>query len=80
MITAEQVRAARAMLRMEQAVLAEAAGVSVETVKRLEAQDGPLLTGRAATINAIEKALVKAGVEFTNGEEPGVKLRAKRRK
>jgi hypothetical protein len=65
---------------MEQAVLAEAAGVSVETVKRLEAQDGPLLTGRAATINAIEKALVKAGVEFTNGEEPGVKLRAKRRK
>jgi len=80
LITAEQVRAARAMLRMEQAVLAEAAGVSVETVKRLEAQDGPLLTGRAATINAIEKALVKAGVEFTNGEEPGVKLRAKRRK
>lgn len=68
------------MLRMEQSELAAAAGVSVETVKRLEAQDGPLLTGRAATINAIEKALVKAGIDFTNGDEPGVKLRSKRRR
>lgn len=68
------------MLRMEQSELAAAAGVSVETVKRLEAQDGPLLTGRAATVNAIEKALVKAGIDFTNGDEPGVKLRSKRRR
>jgi len=78
LLTAEQVRAARAMLRMEQSELAKAAGVSVETVKRLEAQDGPLLAGRAATLNAIEKALSKAGVEFTNGEAPGVRLKAKR--
>lgn len=68
------------MLRMEQSTLAEAAGVSVETVKRLESQDGPLLSGRAATIDAIEKALTKAGVDFTNGDEPGVKLRSKRKR
>jgi len=80
LLTAEQIRAARAMLRLEQSELAAAAGVSVETVKRLEAQDGPLLTGRAATIDAIEKALIKAGVEFTNGDEPGVKLRAKKKR
>lgn len=80
MLTAEQVRAARAMLRMEQSELAAAAGVSVETVKRIEGQDGPLLTGRAATIDAIEKALIKAGVDFTNGDAPGVKLRIKRKR
>ena len=59
---------------------AKAAGVSVETVKRLEGQDGPLMSGRAATIDAIEKALIKAGIEFTNGDEPGVKLRAKKKR
>ncbi len=68
------------MLRMDQSVLADAAGISVETVKRLEAQDGPLQAGRAATISAIERALTSAGVEFTNGDEPGVKLRAKRKR
>ncbi len=78
MLSAEQIRAARAMLRWEQTALAEAAGVSAETVKRLEAQDGPLLAGRAATIDAIEKALIKAGIEFTNGDAPGVRMPAKR--
>ena len=37
------------------------------TMKRL-AQRRPLLTDRAATIDAIEKAQIKAGVEFTNGD------------
>jgi len=78
LLSAEQIRAARAMLRWEQTALAEAAGVSAETVKRLEAQDGPLLAGRAATIDAIEKALIKAGIEFTNGDAPGVRMPAKR--
>ena len=40
--TGEQIRAARAILRMEQTTLAAKAGVSVETVKRLEKFDGPL--------------------------------------
>jgi hypothetical protein len=66
------------MLRMEQSELAEKAQISVETVKRLEAQDGPILTGRAATLDAIERALTKAGVEFTNGDAPGVRMKLKR--
>ena len=78
MVTSEQVRAARAMLRWEQATLAEKAGVSVETIKRLERLDGPLTAGRHATITAIEKAFAKAGVEFTNGEAPGGRLRPKK--
>lgn len=68
------------MLRMDQSTLAEAAGISVETVKRLEAKDGPLQTGRAATIAAIEQAFAGHGIEFTNGGEPGLKLRLKRKR
>jgi transcriptional regulator with XRE-family HTH domain len=73
-------RAARAMLDWTQPQLAEAAGVSVETIKRLERLQGEVTATRVATIDAIEKALVKAGVEFTNGDEPGVKLRGKRKR
>jgi DNA-binding XRE family transcriptional regulator len=80
LLTGEQIRAARAMLRMEQSTLAEEAGISVETIKRLEAQDGPIKAGRAATIAAIEKAFSAHGIEFTNGGEPGLRLRAKRKR
>jgi transcriptional regulator with XRE-family HTH domain len=79
-MTSAQMRAARAMLDWTQPQLAEAAGVSVETIKRLERLEGEVTATRVATIDAIEKALVKAGVEFTNGDEPGVKLRAKRKR
>jgi DNA-binding XRE family transcriptional regulator len=74
-MTAEQLRAARAFLRWEQSMLAEKAGVSVETVKRLEKMDGPLLTVRAATVVAIQAAFEREGMELTNGGEPGVRLR-----
>jgi transcriptional regulator with XRE-family HTH domain len=74
-LTADQLRAARAMLRMDQSALAAASGVSVETIKRLERMEGPLYETRVATVNAIQCALEKAGVEFTNGDQPGVRLR-----
>ncbi|MGU3664564.1 transcriptional regulator [Methylobacterium sp. A49B] len=77
MLTAEQLRAARALIRWEQSTVAEKAGVSVETVKRLEKLDGPLLSTKTATLHALEAAFQVAGVEFTNGGEPGVKLRRK---
>src|SRR6267378_3140272 len=41
-LTSEQVRAARALLRWEQRDLAEASGVSLPSVKRLETQPGAL--------------------------------------
>jgi predicted transcriptional regulator len=74
MLSSEQVRAARAMLRIEQRDLAATAGVSLETVKRIERSPGPI-SALAATVEKIQRALESAGIEFTNGDEPGVKLR-----
>jgi transcriptional regulator with XRE-family HTH domain len=71
---AAQLRAARALLRWDQAEVGDKAAVSVETVKRLEKMDGALLDVRAATVAAIQAAFERAGVEFTNGDAPGVRL------
>ncbi len=73
-------RAARAMLDWSQAKLADESGVSVETIKRLERMDGALEATKVATLDAIRRALIAGGVELTNGHEPGVKLRAKKKR
>jgi len=73
-ITSELVRAARALLRWEQKDLAAASGVSLPSIKRLEIQPGSL-AAQQRTIDAIREAIEKAGVEFTNGGQPGVRLR-----
>ena len=56
--------------------LAEAADVSLPTIKRLEANDGPI-GGRSETGAKIQVALERGGVEFINenGGGPGVRLR-----
>jgi transcriptional regulator with XRE-family HTH domain len=66
-------RAARALLRWSVEDLAKNGNVSVMTVRRAEANDGPvkMLPNNLAAICA---ALESAGVEFTNGNAPGVKL------
>lgn len=74
MLTSEQIRAARALLRWEQRQLAATAGVSVETVRRLEKAPGPV-SAYTGTVEAIRKALETAGVEFTDDDAPGVRLR-----
>jgi predicted transcriptional regulator len=76
MITSEQVRAARALLRIEQKDLADASKVSLASIKRLETQPGPL-AAQPRTVEAIRAALETAGVIFVheNGEGPGVRLR-----
>lgn len=71
MITSEQVRAARALLRMEQRELADLSGVSLRTVARLELEKGPI-RGTFQTVTKIKEALEKRGIEF---EEGGVTLR-----
>ncbi len=77
MLTSEQIRAARALLRWEQKNLAAAAGVSVETIKRLEKKPGRV-SAYVQTVDAIREALETAGVEFLNGDAPGVRLHASR--
>jgi hypothetical protein len=57
--------------------MAAASGVSTPTIKRLEAADGPL-GGRDETVAKIRLALEGAGIEFTNGETPGVRMRRPR--
>ena len=73
-ISVRQVKAARALLDWSQERLAAASGVSIPTVRRLEAMDGEL-RGRAETAERLRAALEAAGVEFTNGDAPGVRLR-----
>src|SRR4051794_5301782 len=68
MITGEQLRAARAMLRWEQAELAARAKVSADTIKRFEASEGEL-RGRNDTLRSITKELEYAGVEFLSAED-----------
>lgn len=76
MLTGEQLRAARAMLKMEQGELSGLSGVSVETIKRLERLDGPL-SANSMTLAGLQGALEREGVIFTpeNGGLAGVKLR-----
>jgi transcriptional regulator with XRE-family HTH domain len=78
-VSVRQIKAARALLGWSQDDLAAMAGVSVPTVKRLEAANG-LLGGREDTSIKLRGALERAGVEFTNGNHPGVRLRKLRRK
>jgi transcriptional regulator with XRE-family HTH domain len=75
-VSIRQIKAARALLGWSQDELASAANVSIPTIKRLEAQDGPL-GGRTDTGDKIAAALEKAGIEFIdeNGGGPGVRVR-----
>jgi len=61
---------ARAAVGLGIRELAAAAKVSMDTVARFER--GEELKER--TIEALQRALEAAGVEFTNGEQPGVRL------
>src|SRR5437660_8654041 len=65
-----QCRMARAALGLGVRELAAAAKVSVDTVARFERGDEL----KQRTIEAIQRALEAAGVEFTNGDQPGVRL------
>jgi transcriptional regulator with XRE-family HTH domain len=65
-----QCRMARAALGWGVRELAAAAKVSTDTVARFERGDEL----KERTIDALQRALEAAGIEFTNGEQPGVRL------
>ena len=71
-IRPEQCRAARGLIDWTRDELAKRSGVTKRTILRFE--DGSPSV-RPATISAIRSALEAAGVTFTNGDEPGVKLK-----
>jgi transcriptional regulator with XRE-family HTH domain len=62
-ITPEQIRAARALLRLEQAELARRAHVSVVTIRRIEGTDGGERV-TPITLDGVRQALEQAGAEF----------------
>jgi DNA-binding XRE family transcriptional regulator len=65
---------ARKLLGWTQRELADASGVTVGTIRVFERGRGQPQT---VTVHSVYTALENAGVEFTNGNEPGVKLKAK---
>jgi predicted transcriptional regulator len=79
-VSIEQLRAARGLLGWSQLELAERAGLSLPTVKRLEGGFGPRVSDVAR--NKLQSAIEEAGVEFLeeNGGGLGVRFRRKRRR
>ena len=63
MITAGQLRAARALLGLDQRELAELSSLSLPTVQRMEACDG-VIRGTVDSLMKLIEALDKAGVEL----------------
>ena len=76
MITSQQIRAARALLRITVVDLANASGVGVATIKRIEAVNG-IPPAHAKTLDQISRSLSDAGIEFigTPDDKPGVRLK-----
>jgi len=80
MLTGPQLKAARALVGLEQRALAEASGVSLPTIQRMEASAGTV-RGVIETLMKVMGALEAAGVEFIGegaasaGGGRGVRLR-----
>jgi transcriptional regulator with XRE-family HTH domain len=78
-ISGNQIKAARALVGMEQSELCERAGVSINTIRNMEATAERVLRVRLDTLYRVQDALKAAGVIFVeeNGEGPGVRLKKK---
>jgi len=80
-ITAAQMRAARALAGIDQKTLAERAGVSLPTIQRMEASDGQV-RGVVDTLVKVIQALEQSGVELIGDDQAserggrGVRLRS----
>ena len=77
MITAEQMRAARALLKWSAQNLADHSGVTWRTIQRLESEVG-IPASRTKNLIKIRKVLEDAGVVFIDQNEesgPGVRLK-----
>ena len=80
MITAQQLKAARALLGMDQRDLAQVADLSLPTIQRMEASDG-VIRGNVDSLMKLIGALERAGVELigegavSDGGGRGVRLK-----
>ncbi len=69
MITAGQMRAARALLGLDQRGLAELSGLSLPTIQRMEASDG-VIRGNVDSLMKLVGALNAAGIELIGDGKP----------
>jgi predicted transcriptional regulator len=78
MISAAQIRAARALIGMSADDLASRSGVSWATVQRFESAYG-IPPSRGGTLERVKATLERAGIEFIGDpiKSPGVQLRAR---
>jgi transcriptional regulator with XRE-family HTH domain len=80
MITAGQIRASRALLGIDQRALADAAGLSLPTIQRMEASDG-VVRGNVDSLMKLIAALDALGIELmtdnavSSGGGRGVRLK-----
>ena len=80
MITGTQMRAARALLGLDQRQLAQAAGLSLPTIQRMEASDG-VVRGNVDSLMKLVDALAASGIELigegaaSSGGGRGVRLK-----
>ena len=65
MLTAAQMRAARALAGIDQRMLAELSGLSVPTIQRMEASDG-VIRANVDSLMKLVSALESAGIELIN--------------
>ncbi len=65
MITAAQMRAARALLQIDQRQLAAQSGLSLPTIQRMEASDG-VVRGNVESLMKLVEALQRGGIELIN--------------
>jgi transcriptional regulator with XRE-family HTH domain len=83
LLTAGQLRAARALLGVDQKEFADKAGVSVQTIQRMEASDG-IVRGVVDSLMKVVEALDRAGIELiaegtpSSGQGRGVRLKVPR--
>jgi len=76
LITSEQIRAGRALLRISVVQLAKLSNVGEATIKRIEAGKG-LPSANIKTLDSLIKAFQTAGIEFIGApdDRPGVRLK-----
>lgn len=75
--TGNQLRAARALAGLTQVELAERAKLNPNTIRDMEARGEEMLRSSLGTVRAVQVALEAVGIEFLNGDSPGVRVRPK---
>ncbi len=75
-ITAKHLKSARLWLGWSQMDLAARASLSVPTIQRMEASDGPI-RGTYESVSRVRETLERAGIEFLDDDAPGVRLRVR---